>query len=374
MPDKITMPKLSDTMTEGRFISWKKSVGDHVDRGDVIAEVETDKANMEIESFGSGTLLEQRVNPGDTVPVGGVIGVIGEPDKKSEEAPEAVEVPPVKEAEKEVASESAIVKASPMVRRLAREKGIDLEKVNGSGPGGRITQEDMDRAGGKPPLTPQPLNRIRSAVARMVSESWRQIPHFTVTVAVEADEAEKIHREMKNAGFEVSFNDLIIKATATTIAGYPLVNASFTQAGIERHDDINICIAVNLDDGVIMPVIKGCRELSVKEIAKLSRKLIDEARRGVISERDLSGGTFSVSNMGMLGVEEFSAVIYPPQGAILAVAAVLDDVVVKEGKVCASRVMRMTLSADHRLIDGAYAARFMAELKRVLENPLIMLA
>jgi pyruvate dehydrogenase E2 component (dihydrolipoamide acetyltransferase) len=214
---------------------------------------------------------------------------------------------------------------------------------------------------------------MRTAIARTVSESWQQIPHFTVTVAVEIAEAEKVYRELKTAGTAVTLNDLIIKAVAVTIGKFPLVNASFTQSGIETHNDINIGVAVSLDEGLLMPVIKGCQTLSVKEIAERSHQVIDKARSGAIGEAELSGGTFSISNMGMLGVEQFTAIIYPPQGAILAVAAALDEAVVKGGQVVVSRIMRLTISADHRLVDGAYAARFMAELKRVLENPVTLL-
>jgi pyruvate dehydrogenase E2 component (dihydrolipoamide acetyltransferase) len=411
MATDITMPKLSDTMTEGRLISWKKSVGDAVERGDIIAEVETDKANMELESFSAGVLLEQRVKPGEMVPVGTVIGVVGPPGEKAEAKPEVAPeqpgaelIPPAVEktpastarpregisrpAAEPPAGEPPVPgggeKASPRVRRMAREKGIDLSRITGSGPEGRILQEDLERPGGEGPAkgttTPteaptaaEPLNRMRGAIARIVSDSWRQIPHFTVTVAVDIGEAERVYRELKGAGTGVTLNDMVIKAAAVAIAQFPMVNASFSQSGIQMHDQINIGIAVSLDDGLVVPVIKGCQNLSLKDIATRSHELVGRARSGAISEGDLSGGTFSVSNMGMLGVEQFSAIIYPPQGAILAVAAALDEAVVRGGQVVAARVMRLTLSADHRLVDGAYAARFMAELKRILENPVALL-
>ncbi|WP_243373231.1 dihydrolipoamide acetyltransferase family protein [Geotalea sp. SG265] len=415
MPTDITMPKLSDTMTEGRLISWKKSVGDGVERGDIIAEVETDKANMELESFSAGVLLEQRVKPGEMVPVGTVIGVVGPPGEKVAAQPEVVPeqpgaevIPPAVEKVEEPAGRGATgavaeevpgrtaelpekepmhggagEKASPRVRRLAREKGIDLSRITGSGPEGRILEEDLARPSGegapkreaKPSVPPSsaPLSRMRSAIARTVSDSWREIPHFTVTVAVEIGEAERVYRELKEAGTGVTLNDMVVKAVAVAIGKFPLVNASFSQSGIQMHDQVNIGIAVSLEDGLVVPVIKGCQDLSVREIARRSHELIDRARSSSISEGDLAGGTFSISNMGMLGVEQFSAVIYPPQGAILAVAAALDEAVVKGGQVVAARIMRLTLSADHRLLDGAYAARFLAELKRVLENPVALL-
>lgn len=417
MATEITMPKLSDTMTEGRLIVWKKSVGDRVERGDIIAEVETDKANMELEAFSAGVLLEIRVKAGEMAPVGTVIGIVGDEGEKvaegvgaqpeqaaaetrqppaAEPSPaEAVGVVPerIMEPPEETAAAAPIAeggeKASPLVRRLAREKGIDLAQVTASGPEGRILQEDLERyrqaqgarseergegekvsaSGG----AVQPLSRMRAAIARTVGDAWRNIPHFTVTVAIHMGEAENVYRELKGAGTMVSLNDVIIKAAATALQKFPLANASFAADGIVLHNEVNIGFAVSLDDGLLVPVIKGCGGLSLKEVAARSRELIERARGGTISEADISGGTFSVSNLGMFGVEAFSAIILPPQGAILAVGAVQDDAVVRGGQVVAARIMRATLSADHRLIDGAYAARFMAELKRLLENPVVML-
>jgi pyruvate dehydrogenase E2 component (dihydrolipoamide acetyltransferase) len=447
MATEITMPKLSDTMTEGRLIAWKKSVGDRVERGDIIAEVETDKANMELEAFSSGVLLEIRVKTDEMVPVGTVIGIIGEAgeaksgageakseavEAKSEDgkakseageepAPSAAETrqPPPAEtspaavtvgevherimepqaeaittpAETPSAGEAA-QKASPLVRRLAREQGVDLAEVTGSGPEGRILQEDLEgflRKQGEikdeveqKPSEPaasgeatagktQPLTRMRAAIARTVSEAWRSIPHFTVTLVIDMGEAENVQRELKGAGTLVSLNDIIIKGSAMALEKFPLANASFGTEGIVSHSEVNIGFAVSLDDGLLVPVIRGCQRLSLKEIGARSRELVERARRGAISEAEISGGTFSVSNLGMYGVEEFTAIIHPPQGAVLAVGGIKDEAVVRSGQVVVARTMRATLSADHRLIDGAYAARFMAELKHVLENPVVML-
>jgi pyruvate dehydrogenase E2 component (dihydrolipoamide acetyltransferase) len=459
MATEITMPKLSDTMTEGTLISWKKSVGERVERGDVIAEVETDKANMELEAFTSGVLLETRAEPGDTVPVGTVIALVGKEgekpgrdregespageqetaaekpeevkeksgkeDEEPEEAteppeeekpetepgpagkkesagkggeakplpsdaevvPEAEQSPSVEEAEGEVklpSTEGTAAKASPLVRRLAREQGIDLTTVRGSGPDGRILREDMAKAGtgDQGPGTGekrdtgtsvQPLSRMRRAIARTVAEAWRTIPHFAVTVEVEMGEAERVRQELKGSGTPVSLNDIIVKAAATAIGAFPRINASFTADGAAMHPDINIGIVVALDDGLLVPVITGCETLSLKEIATRSRGLIKRAKNDTISEGEISGGTFTVSNLGMFGVDQFWAVIHPPQGAILAVGAVADRPVIRGGHLAAGRMMHLTLSADHRLIDGAYAAKFLRELKRILENPVVML-
>jgi pyruvate dehydrogenase E2 component (dihydrolipoamide acetyltransferase) len=422
MAHEITMPKLSDTMTEGRLISWKKSVGERVERGDIIAEVETDKANMELEAFTSGALLETRVKPGEMAVVGTVIAIIGEAGE-SVQLPEKKEIPPPAEEEKpqpepvseekgkealpvpeipavEPAGEAADAgKASPMVRRLARERGVDLRLVKGSGPDGRILQEDLehflaekeDKAQEKvtttepesqpesqpetllSPADSQPLSRMRAAIARTVSRAWAEIPHFSVTVSVDMGAAEEVRRELKESGAPLSLNDLIIKAAAMALVRFPQANNSFAGDRVTVNSGINIGIAVGLEEGLLIPVIRGCEGLSLKEIAIRSRELVERAKGGKISEAEISGGTFSISNLGMFGVDEFTAVIQPPQGAILAVGAVRDEAVVSNGRISAARTMRVTLSADHRLIDGAYAARFLQELKRVLENPVTML-
>jgi pyruvate dehydrogenase E2 component (dihydrolipoamide acetyltransferase) len=430
MATEITMPKLSDTMTEGRLISWKKSVGEKVERGDILAEVETDKANMELEAFTSGTLLETRVKPGEMAPVGTVIAIVGEagervqmPEKNGVSSPPEMEKPqpgtvrdvkgkeilPEQEisAAEPAVDEAQAEKASPMVRRLAREKGIDLKLVKGSGPDGRILLEDFDlflkekrdkaevqvadekqakaevqveeKAPKTEPSEPVaqgstlPLSRMRAAIARTVSRSWREIPHFSVTVSVDMGEAEEVRRELKESGTHLSINDLIIKAAAMALVKYPQVNNSFAADRITVNREINIGIAVSLEEGLVVPVIRGCEGLSLKEIAGRSRELLERAKGGKISEAEISGGTFSISNLGIFSVDEFTAVIQPPQGAILAVGAVRDEAVVKSGAIAAARIMRVTLSADHRLIDGAYAASFLQEFKRVLENPVTML-
>jgi pyruvate dehydrogenase E2 component (dihydrolipoyllysine-residue acetyltransferase) len=426
MATDITMPKLSDTMTEGKLISWKKGVGDRVERGDIIAEVETDKATMELESFVSGVLLEELVKPGALVAVGTVIGRVGSPDEPAapsapvasdqetgtvppsgwhppEEAPlqssfDAGDVP-VRVMETQATEAITVApapgmpgeKASPLVRRLAREKGIDLTKVQGSGPEGRVLREDLERylrergtgngeqgktiSGGdrRTGRVELPLSRMRAAIARTVSEAWRTIPHFSVTISIEMDEAERVRQELKAAGTVVSVNDLVVAAATRAIMEFPRINAAFRDERVLQYDEINVGIAVALEDGLLVPVIKGCQGLTLKEIAAAGRALVDKARSGTISEAEISGGTFSVSNLGMFGVEEFTAVIHPSQGAILAVGAILGTPVVHDGLVSAARVMKVTLSADHRLVDGAHAARFLAELKRVLENPVLLL-
>jgi pyruvate dehydrogenase E2 component (dihydrolipoamide acetyltransferase) len=426
MATEITMPKLSDTMTEGRLISWKKGVGERVERGDIIAEVETDKANMELEAFTSGTLLDTRVKPGDMAPVGTVIAIVGEagesvqaheekeapspvkteapqPEPVSEEKGKEVLPLPSVQAVEQTGEAADAGKASPMVRRLARERGIELRLVRGSGPEGRILQEDLEsflkskesetedqvedekqvnvvelvpEAGPSKPVvqgSALPLSRMRAAIARTVSRSWQEIPHFSVTVGVDMGEAEEVRRELKGSGTHLTLNDMIIKAAAVALAKFPQVNNSFAGDRITVNGGINIGIAVALEEGLLIPVIRGCEGLSLKEIAGRSRELVERAKSGKISEPEIGGGSFTISNLGMFGVYEFTAIIQPPQGAILSVGSIRDEAVVKSGSISAARIMRVTLSADHRLLDGAYAAQFLRELKRVLENPVTML-
>lgn len=439
MATEITMPKLSDTMEEGVLISWKKSPGERVARGDIIAEIETDKATMELEAFASGVLLETRVKAGDLVPVGTVIGIIGsegekissgevspvaEKTKKAEDSERKPEVKvsekeplpeqplPVtesgsqpsprerKEAEADQAQAGGIEKASPMVRRLARDQGIDLSDVTGSGPEGRILKEDLEaflaQAEKKQEL-PQPagtavelttaatvslpprrsslsggseqLSRMRTAIARTVTESWQTIPQFTVVMDIEMGAVEALHKGFKEAGDSVSLNDFIIKSVATALQDYPRLNAGWAEDRIELHPEVNIGIAVNVADGLLVPVLHDCGNLSLREIAHQSRELIERARTGKTAQGDFSGGTFTVSNMGMLGVDAFTAIILPPQAGILAIGTIADTPIVRIGHIVVAKMMTAVLSADHRVVDGAYGAGFMKKLKEILENP-----
>ena len=490
--NEIVMPKLSDTMTEGRLVSWKKRVGEAVRRGDVLAEVETDKANMELEAFVSGVLLEIRVQAGELAQVGTVIGVIGKAEEKgalaaqpaaaawkeeaaaaAEPAPESAAKQPepepaavpkaetaagpgtepaevgkepttkpaitpavagverqapaaplaLAEGEEELAAKQATAKApgageteaaprpavsgaaeaeggkgqgpaesreraAPVVRRRARELGIDLGQVRGSGPDGRILLQDLEHQEAAPlesgkPAAPagqtkaepelRPLSRLRAAIAKTVSESWSTIPHFSVSMDILMDEAETVRRQLKQNDIQVTLNDVVVKAVSVVLQKFPQLNASFAADGMHLHSEINIGVAVGVPDGVLVPVISGCQRLSLLEISKAGRALVERARSGALSEQEMSGGTFSVSNLGMYGVSQFSAIIYPSQAAVLAVGAVVDAAVVRAGAPAWAKLMRVTLSADHRLADGAYAAEFLVELKGILENPVRLL-
>lgn len=406
MAIEITMPKLSDTMTDGQFISWRKNIGERVERGDIIAEVETDKAVMELEAFASGILIKTMAKEGETVPVGTVLGLIGEEGELPPPEAEPVPAPAIEKpaAAAEPVAEPAAAqptqpqeageheKASPMVRRLAREQGIDLSLVQGSGPEGRITQEDLQLFTAGPALaappqeavpslpiesateTPaipaaKPSSAMRQAIAASVSRSWREIPHYTVTMEIAMDACTEVVNELKGSAQPVGYNAIIIKACATALKNFPLLRGATGSSS----DEIPVSFAVALDDGLLMPVIRDCQRLSLAEIERESARLAERSRNGKLSSEEMSGGVFSLSNLGMYGVDEFTALILPGQTAILAVGGVLLRPVVRDGQVTAAHTLRVTLSCDHRVIDGAYAAAFLAELRRILERPVALL-
>lgn len=399
-------------MTEGIFIGWKKSPGETVARGDILAEVETDKANMELEAFADGTLLETYAKPGESITVGKVIGIIGNvgetPQKviSGSDLPSAVSQPetvahsPYEPFVAETAvygslpANRQITAAAPAVRKRALEMGIDLGTIRGSGPGGRILLSDLDmtdhplpppmkmpgekanipeQQGDTPAIAPvgnfTPFSKMRSAIARIVELSWRTIPHVYLSIEADVTEAGEFSRELKDRGLIVTMNDLVLKAVTLALIKFPLLNSSFREGGVMIFPDINLGIAVSLDDGLLVPVLKGCNNLSLRDISVASHDLITRARSGDLSAADMTGGTFTVSNLGMYELSAFSAVILPPQAAILAVAAVRQKIVMKNGVVSPSRVVTLTLSVDHRILDGVYASRFLMELKRLLENP-----
>ncbi|GFE60082.1 dihydrolipoamide acetyltransferase family protein [Geobacter sp. AOG2] len=416
MATEITMPKLSDTMTEGSFIGWRKKVGERVERGEVIAEVETDKAVMELEAFTSGVLLKTMAQGGENVPVGTVLGLIGEPGelsagteapsqtaapaalpstKPSAPLPQDVEPPPQPVASAPLPSAGHEgdnhEKASPLVRRMAREMGIDLSQVRGSGPEGRILQDDLAAPAAQPetskaqqtvipPDVPAPVppdsadvvplapSAMRQAIAATVSRSWRDIPYFTAAVEVGMEACREVVGELKGSDGQVGYHALLIKACGVALKGFPLLMAGSADG------PVNISFAVALPDGLLMPVVKDCARLGAAEIEREAARLADKARGGRLTAEEMSGGGFSISNLGMYGVDEFDALIVPGQVAILAVGAVAERPVVRNGQLGVAPTVRITLSSDHRVVDGAYAARFLAELRRVLEHPVLLLA
>jgi pyruvate dehydrogenase E2 component (dihydrolipoamide acetyltransferase) len=409
MPFQVIMPKLSDAMTEGRLIQWLKKEGDRVQGGDVLASIETDKAEIELEAFGSGVLRKVLVEDGQTVPVGQLIGVIAEPDEdisglvraapaagapttpKAEPAPVAP-APSVAAgpAAPPAPPEAGWVPASPIARRMAREAGIDLAQVKGSGPGGRILERDVEayvaaqaqRLGGAEVPTGErefedkELSLIRKTIAARMTQSKAPIPHFTVTVEADMGAALELRKSLNTMDAQaekLSINDIIIKATALALQRHPAINATYTNGQVRLFKRVHMGVAVALEDGLIVPVIRDCNRKTLGEIAREAKSLIERARSRKLRPEEYSGGTFAISNLGMYDVVEFTAVIDPAHGAILAVGAIEEKPVVLNGQVTVRQRMRLTGAFDHRIIDGAMGARFLQELKKILENPVQLL-
>ena len=421
----VNMPKLSDTMEEGTVLEWRKRDGDEVQRGEVLAEIESDKASFEIEAEAAG-VLHIVVDKGQAVPVGQMIGRIGgeapaaapaepaaperpaEPEAKAEAAEAS---PPPRpsprggegdSSERESGRNGARVKASPLARRLAEERGVDLADVEGTGPEGRIVKEDVLAAAertarpaaaapapepARAPARPRPAGadvevleptRMQATIARRMAESKTTVPHFYVTVEARVDEAVRVRQQLKDTvpnADRVTMTDLLTRACAIALTRFPEVNASWADGRFERKRSVSIGLAVPPAHGLglLVPVVHDVDRKDLVQISIEARQVIERARSGKPASGDLDGGTFSISNLGMYGVDEFNAIINPPESAILAVGAIKDVPVVEDGRVTVGKVMRMTLSVDHRVFYGATAAQFMAEVKRLIENPVSLL-
>jgi len=421
------MPKLSDTMEEGTIVEWKKKSGDTVKRGEVLAEVESDKATFDLESEADGVLdiiVEQGVPAKIGAPIAR-IGAAGEAAKPQEAKPEKPKAEPAKAAppRAEVAEESSPppqsepdgaparrdsdgaatvdVKASPLARRLAAEMGVDIANLKGSGPEGRIVKEDVVAAAGSkpglpamrggrreaaggaapPPTGPQvevvEPNRMQATIARRMVEAKTTVPNFNVTVEARVDLAVSMRQQLKDSvpGAEkVTMTDFLVRACAVALRKFPEVNSSWVDGKFQRKRAISIGLAVAPSQGMglLVPVVHDADRKDIVQISIESRQVIERARSGRPAEGDLSGATFSISNLGMYGVDEFVAIINPPEAAILAVGAIKDVPVVEDGRIVPGKVMRMTLSVDHRVFYGATAAQFMAEVKRLIENPVTL--
>jgi pyruvate dehydrogenase E2 component (dihydrolipoamide acetyltransferase) len=477
MSNEIFMPKLSDTMEEGKILRWLKHPGDKISPGEAIAEVETDKADMVLEAFEAGVLDQIKLNEGESAPVGAVIAMLkssGAKQSKSDKVEDMTSAPenpgavaeegnsttpkpidikskgapkketptspvakPSDQKKKSIAPAAVVtdgsasdlqvhpamaanlsaaptamaappphtdpvvpahhlddddgdghkLRASPLARRAAEEAGIDISHVRGSGPDGRVTKRDIDnflreqqlfkfrrlvspREGA--PGSREELSSMRKTIAKRMAQSKREIPHFYVTVDVDMEDVVRLKASLEATEISeetVTYNDIIVKACALALGRYPRINASYVDEGIVIHPNINIGVAVAVEDGLILPVIHNCERLSLLEISRLAHQLVSKASRGGFTSDELSGATFSISNMGMLGIEHFAAVIVPPQAAILAVSAIKDRPVVRNGQLAVGKTMMMTVSCDHRIVDGVVAGRFLQELKRFLENP-----
>jgi len=339
---EITMPKWGLTMEEGTLVKWLVEVGATVEPGEELAEVETDKIVNVLENTHSGVLRRIMADEGDVLPVGALLGVI------------AAEVVSDADIDAFIAgggSAAAEESAAPAPAEQAAAPPAPAE----------APAEEL-----------VPVSGMRAAIAKTVSSSWSNIPHYMVTVAIDMGKADALARSMKEAGTKVSINDMIIKASASAIRKFPLINASFADKNITLHRDANIAVAIGLDEGVVMPVIRNCHALSLREIGTRSRELVALAKEGKLGKAEMSGGTFAISNMGMLGVESFVAIVPPAQSAIIAIGILKDEPVVRDGKIEIARMMRVTISADHRVHDGAYAAKFLGELRTILEAPEVL--
>lgn len=400
MITRVVMPKLTDTMEEGVLVEWKKHEGDTVVAGDVLAEIETDKAVMDLEAFGSGVLRRLLVREGENVKSGTLIAVIGEQDDDiestisegleaetliAEHTPSTETPSSMPEASVSLSQSNSIAKeappgtaqkVSPRAKSLAEKKGIDLSQVKGSGPNGRILERDVREAMKK--VRPckveakeKPLSQMRKAIARITTESKSPIPHFYLTVDIGMADAEKLRSQMtKTRDKPVSLTALILKAVAESLVRHPEINVSFAGESLLQHQTIDIGIAVALEEGLITPVVRNCAEKSIWELAEELENFVERAKNRQLTVEEYSGATFSISNLGLYGVENFSVVLMPPQAASLAVGTVQSVPVVDEKMIKTDRRMKVTLSCDHRALDGVQGAQFLQTLKKLLEHPL----
>jgi pyruvate dehydrogenase E2 component (dihydrolipoamide acetyltransferase) len=431
----VLMPKLSDTMEEGRIIRWLKQRGDRVAIGDILAEVETDKANMELEAFDEGTLAEIRTAEGESAPIGAVIAVLSEagaekgaaapaataekaaPKPAAEPAPVAREKPAAKapqprareaareeeESEPPEKEPESRVRASPLARRIARDRGVALDAVTGTGPGGRIVERDVEQAAtatkraapAEAPARPRPvaavarpaaaesaarrveLGKVRRTTAKRMAEAKRDIPHFYASSDVSMDECTRLKEglaELEGEYTGLTYTHLVLKAVGLALRRVPEMNASLDDEAVVLHDTVHVGLATATDQGLVVPVVRDCDRQPLGSLVAKVRGLVERARSAKFAADDLRGGTFTVSNLGMYPVSHFAAVVNPPQAAILAVGTVRSVPVVRDGEVVPGHVMTVTLSCDHRIVDGALAGRFLRELVRLLEAPLALVA
>ncbi len=412
----LSMPRLSDTMEEGTLGRWLKQEGEVIQKGDVIAEIQTDKANMELEAFQTGVLERILVQEGETVPVGDPIAVIGSGDGSptSQGAPRQAEPAPATQTPEPTQSPQAVspqqapastsrqggrIKASPLARRLAQELGVDLAQLRGTGPNGRIDRDDVQKAARSAPPVQSPvteapavthappvatsaqptvtvgetrrLSRMENIIAQRMLQSKTQVPHFYVTAELNMKKAIALREELNALGGQkISFNDMIVRACALVLGSNARANGSFVEGGIRSNPQVNVGFAVTIEGGLVVPVVRDADKKSLRQIAAESRDLIAKARDNKLSTEELSGGTFTVSNLGMYGVDEFIAIINQPESAILAVGAITEQPVVEGGQIVVGHRMRVTLSSDHRILYGSHAAEFLQQLRRLLENPL----
>lgn len=413
MAEIIRMPRLSDTMEEGNIVGWLKKVGDKVSPGDILAEVETDKATMELESFHEGYLLYISVKEGP-VPVNDILAVIGGKDedykqilagesKGGETLPKSTtqeEIstngekrstsstpPPTTPTPQPVESETR-VKSSPLAKSIASKTGVDLSEITGTGDGGRIVKRDVEKfvaegpsvsaPANAPSSTPQygdvPLSQMRKTIARRLAESKFSAPHFYLTMKINMDKTAEARKQInEQSTSRISFNDFVIKACAAALRQHPAINSSWLGDKIRINKDINIGVAVAVDEGLLVPVLFAADKMGLKDINSLVGTLAEKARQKKLQPQEMQGNTFTISNLGMFGIDEFTGIINPPDAAILAVGTISDELSLVDGKVTSSKIMKVTMSCDHRVVDGATGAKFLQTLKQFLEQPVAML-
>ena len=428
MAEILRMPRMSDTMTEGNIVEWHKKVGDEVEPGDVLAEVETDKATMELESYFEGTLLYIGVEEG-AVDIDAILAVIGDSDEDweaeleearkqdqqsaddegeeekgtDEERADQDEKEESAEKEKKESSsgkeeststtqdDQGRIKASPLAKKMAEEQGVDLAKVKGSGTEGRIVKKDIEAY--EPEAVPSPsvsapqqaeareedevvqVSQMRKTIARRLAESKFTAPHFYLTINIDMSEAMRVRKEINAmiAPDKISFNDLIVKAAAAALRKHPNVNASWTGDTIIKHSAVNVGVAVAIDDGLMVPVIKNANTKSLTEINGEVADKASRARERKLDMDEMQGNTFTISNLGMFGIDEFTAIINPPESCILAVGTISELPVVKDGEIVVGHQMKVTMSCDHRVVDGATGAQFLQTFQAMMENPVRMM-
>ena len=393
MATTIVMPQMGYDMQEGTIVSWKKREGDSIERGEVLAEIETEKAVVEMEVPTAGVVGKLVVEEGATVPVGQPIAIITQPGEPVPEvaAPEAekaaalaAETPrPAKKTPPAAILEAPAadrVRASPIARRLAGERGIDLGLVRGTGPGGRITEADVRAFAEAPAPAGRPrrvqLSRMRLAIGRRTADSKRQAPHFYVSTSVEMDRALEMRQELNDSPGEeehITVNDLIVKAATQALTRFPNLNSTFESDHLLVYPDINIGIVLAVEQGLIVPAILRAQEKSLAQISWTAKELLGRAREGTLKPEEYGGATFAVSNLGMFDVDEFIAVIMPPNSAMLGIGSIRPQPVVRDGQVVVRQMMKATLSVDHRVTDGVEAAKYLAEFRRLLEQPVNLL-
>ena len=420
MAEIVRMPKLSDTMTEGVVTEWHKNVGDNIESGELLAEIETDKATMEFESFQEGVLLHIGVEKGQTAPVDSILAILGEKGEdvsellKNEEnnvetknekvkddpipTPELTPVPTPKPTAAPIAQpqpksgissnfpkaeslNDTIIKASPLAKKLAEEKGVNLRFVNGTGTDGRIVKRDIDNYQGKSisngveSFNDQPVSQMRKVIAQRLAESKFTAPHFYLTISIDMENAISARKSINRAisPLKISFNDLVVKAVAIALKDNPKINASWYGDFIRYNDHIHIGVAVAVDDGLLVPVVRFADEKPLTQIGEEVKLYAQKAKDKKLQPEEWEGNTFTISNLGMFGIDEFTAIVNPPDSCILAIGGIQQVPVVKDGNVVPGNIMKVTLSCDHRVVDGAVGSAFLNSFKNYLENPVLLL-